>query len=128
MGSKKLWCVAMRPEYDSPFKQSPAASKEIAHRAVARYKAMTLAEGNEFMIELFDDFIRVQQWHGTRKEHINKMFYTQDWFTQPMFQIFGMSRAENVFKYEDFVICYKKGSAPIVTKDIEEARCFYEVA
>ena len=67
MGSKKLWCVAIRPEGDSPYKQSPAASKEIAERAVARYKSMTLAEGNEFMIESFDDFIQVQQWHGTRK-------------------------------------------------------------
>ena len=36
MGSKKLWCVAMRPEYDSPFKQSPAASKELAGKAEGR--------------------------------------------------------------------------------------------
>jgi len=55
------------------------------------------------------------------------MFYTQGWFTQPMFQIFNMSRADDIFSREDIVICYKKGSAPIVTKDIEEARCFYEV-
>ena len=107
MGSKKLWCVAMRPEYDSPFKQSPAASKELAEQAVARYKAMTLAEGNEFMIELFDDFIRVQQWHGTRKEHENKCFYTEGWFKQSMYQCFDLQTACKVFKYGlgNVVIC-----------------------
>jgi len=129
MGSKKLWCVAMRPEYDSPFKQSPAASKELAEQAIARYRKINHHMFYcEEIANSYDEFYQVQQWHGTRKEHINKMFYTQDWFTQPMFQMFDMSRAENVFKYEDFVICYKKGSAPIVTKDIEEARRFYEVA
>lgn len=129
MSNKKLWCVAMRPESDSPHKQSPAASKEIAEKAVARYKKIHHHMFySEVIANAYDDHIQVQQWHGTRKEHIRKMFYVQDWFNQPMFRIFDMSRAENAFKYEDFVICYKKGSAPIVTKDIEEARCFYEVA
>ena len=128
MGSKKLWCVAMRPEYDSPFKQSPAASKEIAHRAVTRYKAMTLAEGNEFMIESFDDLIQVQQWHGTRKEHINKMFYTGGWFKQSMYQCFDLQTACKVFKYGEIVQCYKKGSSPLITASFDEARRFYEVA
>lgn len=126
MGNKKLWCVAIRPEADSPYEQTPAVSREVAHRAVARYKAMTLAEGNDFMIKSFDDLIQVQQWHGTRKEHINKMFYTQDWFNQPMFQIFNMSRADDVFSRDDLVICYRQGFAPITTKDINEARAFYE--
>lgn len=129
MSNKKLWCVAMRPESDSPHKQSPAASKEIAEKAVARYRKINHHMFySEVIANSYDEQFQVQQWHGTRKEHIRKMFYVQDWFNQPMFRIFDMSRAENAFKYEDFVICYKKGSAPIVTKDIEEARCFYEVA
>ena len=128
MGSKKLWCVAIRPEGDSPHQQSPAVSKEIAHRAVTRYKAMTLAEGNEFMIESFDDFIQVQQWHSTRKEHINKMFYTEGWFKQSMYQCFDLPTACKVFKYGEIVKCYRKGFQPIITSDFEEAKRFYEVA
>ena len=128
MGSKKLWCVAIRPEGDSPHQQSPAASKEIAHRAVARYKAMTLAEGNEFMIESFDDFIQVQQWHGTRKDHENKCFYTEGWFKQSMYQCFDLQTACKVFKYGEIVQCYKKGSSPLITSNFEEAKRFYEVA
>ncbi len=128
MGSKKLWCVAIRPESDSRHVQSPAASKEIAERAVARYKAMALAEGNEFMIESFDDLIQVQQWHGTRKEHINKMFYTNSWFKGPMYQCFDLPTACKVFEYGEIVKCYKKGSSPLTTSNFEEAKRFYEVA
>ena len=127
MVSKKLWCVAIRPEGDSPHEQSPAASKEIAERAVARYKAMALAEGNEFMIESFDDLIQVQQWHGTHKEHENKMFYTEDWFEEPMYQCKNMKQAEQAFKYGEIVHCYKD-DAELITSDFEEAKRFYEVA
>ncbi len=38
MSESTLWAVAMRPEGYSPFKQTPAASKEIAERAVERYR------------------------------------------------------------------------------------------
>lgn len=127
MGSKKLWCVAIRPEGDSPHQQSPAASKEIAHRAVTRYKAMALAEGNEFMIESFDDLIQVQQWHGTRKDHINKMFYNENWFNEAMYQCKNMQQAEQAFKYGEIVHCYK-GAVELITSDFEEAKRFYEVA
>ena len=127
MGSKKLWCVAMRPEYDSPFKQSPAASKEIAHRAVARYKAMALAEGNEFMIESFDEYFQVQEWEGTTEEHQKQMFYTEGWFKEPMYQCKNMQQAEQAFKYGEIVHCYKD-SAELITSDFDEAKRFYEVA
>lgn len=127
MESKKLWCVGMRPEDDSPHEQTPAASKEIAERAIERYRAMWKAEGNEFMIESFDDFIQVQQWHGTRKEHINKMFYNENWFNEAMYQCKNMTQAEQAFKYGEIVHCYK-GAVELVTSDFEEAKRFYEVA
>lgn len=126
MGSKKLWCVGIRPEGDSPHEQQPAQSKEIAERALTRYRAMTKAEGNRFMIESFDDFIQVQQWHGTRKKHENKMFYTEGWFKEPMYQCKNMQQAEQVFKYGEIVHCYKD-SAELITSDFEEAKRFYEV-
>ena len=126
MGSKKLWCVAMRPEGDSPHQQSPAASKEIAHRAVARYKAMALAEGNQFMIESFDEYFQVQEWEGTAEVHQEQMFYTEDWFKEPMYQCKNMQQAEQVFKYSEIVHCYKDG-AELITSDFEEVFSFYEV-
>lgn len=128
MSSKKLWCVAIRFEYDSPYKQSPAVSKEVAEQAVARYRKMNHAMfHSEVIADSYDGFYQVQQWHGTRKDHIRKMFYTQDWFNQPMYQIFDMSNAESLFKRDDLVICYKQGSTPLITKDINEAKRFYEV-
>lgn len=48
MSESTLWAVAMRPEGYSPFKQTPAASKEIAERAVERYRKMHEKEGNNF--------------------------------------------------------------------------------
>ena len=40
MENNKLWCIGICPEDDSTHEQSPAASKEIAERALARYRAM----------------------------------------------------------------------------------------
>lgn len=127
MSNKKLWCVAIRPEFDSPFKQTPAVSKEVAEQAVARYRKMNKAAFNDAdYVSWCDEFYQVQQWHGTRKEHIRKMFYTQEWFSQAMYQIFDMSNAEAIFERDDLVICYKQGSTPLITKDINEAKRFYE--
>ena len=126
MGSKKLWCVAIRPEGDSPHEQSPAASKEIAGRALARYRAMTKAEGNQFMIESFDEYFQVQEWEGTAEEHQEQMFYTEDRFKEPMYQCKNMQQAEQVFKYGEIVHCYKD-SAELITSDFDEAKRFYEV-
>ena len=74
MEKNKLWCVGICPEDDSPHEQSPAASKEIAERALARYRAMTKAEGNEFMIESFDEYFQVQEWKAQLKNIRNKFF------------------------------------------------------
>lgn len=128
MGNKKLWCVAIRPEADSPYEQTPAVSREVAQQAVARYRKMNKYAFSDDLdyVAWCDEFYQVQQWHGTRKDHIRKMFYTQDWFNQPMYQIFDMTNAESLFKRDDLVICYRQGFAPITTKDINEARAFYE--
>ena len=127
MENNKLWCVGICPEDDSPHEQSPAVSKEIAERALARYRAMTKAEGNEFMIESFDEYFQVQEWEGTTEEHQKQMFYTEDWFKEPMYQCKNMQQAEQAFKYGEIVHCYKD-SAELITSDFDEAKRFYEVA
>ena len=126
MSSKKLWCVAIRPEGDSPHEQTPAASKEIAERALARYRAMVEKEGNRLILENFDDYFQVQQWHGSLKQHQSELFFTKAWFKEAMYQCFDLQTAEKVFQYGDLVQCYKKGSAPITTNDFEIAKRFYE--
>lgn len=55
------------------------------------------------------------------------MFYTEDWFKEPMYQCKNMQQAEQVFKYGEIVHCYKD-SAELITSDFEEAKHFYEVA
>lgn len=127
MENNKLWCIGICPEDDSPHEQSPAASKEIAERALARYRAMTKAEGNEFMIESFDEYFQVQEWEGTTEEHQKQMFYTEDWFKEPMYQCKNMQQAEQAFKYGEIVHCYKDG-VELITSDFDEAKRFYEVA
>lgn len=126
MEKNKLWCVGICPEDDSPHEQSPAASKEIAERALARYRTMTKAEGNQLMIESFDEYFQVQEWEGTAEEHQEQMFYTEDWFKEPMYQCKNMQQAEQVFKYGEIVHCYKNG-AELITSDLKEAQLFYEV-
>ena len=127
MEDKKLWCVAIRPEGDSPHEQSPAESKEIAERALDRYRSMTKAEGNQFMIESFDEYFQVQEWEGTAEDHQEQMFYTEAWFKEPMYQCKNMQQAEQAFKYREIVHCYRD-DAELITSDFDEAKRFYEVA
>ncbi|MEG2269048.1 MAG: hypothetical protein RSC68_32535, partial [Acinetobacter sp.] len=107
MSKSDLYCVAMRPEDDSPFKQYPAVSREIAQQAVDRYKRMHEKEGNEFFLEIFDDIIQVQKWRGTRKDHIRNMFYSISWFEQAMYQCFNLETAQRVFKFGEIVNCFE---------------------
>jgi len=58
-------------------------------------------------------------------DHIKNLFYVESWFTQAMYQCFDLKTAERVFKFDEIVICYKKGSAPLVTKSFDEAKQFY---
>lgn len=132
MSKSELWCVAMRPEGDSPFRQTPAISLGIAQKAVERYRRIEEKQGNTFFLEIFDDMIQVQRWHGTRKDHIRNMFYTADWFKKAMYQCFDMEMAERVFKFGEIVNCfksvkhYKNGDSPFVTANFEEAKRFYD--
>jgi len=126
MSKSKLWCVAMRPECDSPFEQCPAASKELAEKAVARYKSMNEKEGNEFALEIFDDCCDVQVWEGSEEDHAKEMFYTESWFSEAMYWCDSLEMAERVFKFCEIVDCHKKGFPILKTSDFEKAKRFYE--
>jgi len=126
MESKKLWCVAIRPECDSPHEQTPAASRDIAERALARYLKMQKAEGIQVILEYFDHFFEVQEWNGSPAEHKANLLYTEDWFSMAMYQCKNIEQAERVFKYDELVHC-KNGAESIVTRDFDEAKRFYGV-
>ena len=68
-----------------------------------------------------------EQSEGTAEEHQEQMFYTEDWFKEPMYQCKNMQQAEQAFKYGEIVHCYKD-SAELITSDFDEAKRFYEVA
>ena len=124
MELEKLWCVAIRPEDDSPFEQTPAASKEIAELALDRYLKMQKAEGIQVILENFDYFFEVQQWNGSSQEHASKMLYTEDWFSQPMYQCKDIDQAKRVFQWGEIVRCIKP-NGELITADFEEAKRFY---
>ncbi|HAV56930.1 MAG: hypothetical protein A2003_13345 [Acinetobacter sp. GWC1_38_13] len=126
MSNSELWCVAIRPECDSPFEQCPAAYKELAEKAVARYKSMNEREGNEFALEIFDDCFEVQVWEGTAEDHAKDMFYTESWFNEAMYWCDSLEMAERVFKFGEIVDCHKKGYPILKTSDFEEAKRFFE--
>lgn len=121
----ELWCVGICPEADSPHEQSPAISKEIAERAVERYRKEAVARNNEFILEVFDEYIQVQKWDGTAKEHRDQMFYTEEWFSKPFYQCRNFEEANKVFKFGEIVECHKENSEPLITADFEEAKRFY---
>lgn len=126
MSKSKLWCVAIRPEGDSHFEQCPAASKELAEKAVARYKSMNEKEGNEFVLEIFDYCLEVQVWEGSEEDHAKEMFYTESWFSEAMYWCDSLEMAERVFKFGEIVDCHKKGFPILKTSDFEKAKRFYE--
>ena len=128
MSRSDLWCVAIRPECDSHFEQCPAASKELAEKAVARYKSMNEKEGNEFVLEIFDYCFEVQVWEGSEEDHAKEMFYTESWFSEAMYWCDSLEMAERVFKFGEIVDCHKKGFPILKTSDFEKAKRFYEEA
>lgn len=121
----ELWCVGIRPEGDSPHEQEPAISKEIAERGLERIRKMIEAEGNRLLIENFDDYCQVQKWEGTAEEHAANMYYTEDWFNEPIYQCKNMEQAEIAFQFGEIVHCLRSDGAEIVTADFEEAKQFY---
>lgn len=124
MELEKLWCVAIRPEDDSPFEQTPAASKEIAERALDRYLKMQKAEGIQVTLECIGYSLEVQQWNGSSQEHESKMLYTEDWFSKPMYQCKDIKQAKRVFQWGEIVHCMKP-NGELITADFEEAKRFY---
>ena len=42
-----------------------------------------------------------------------------------MYQCFDLKTAERVFKFDEIMNCYKKGSALLVTKSFDDTKEFY---
>ena len=124
--SKLLWCVEMAEEPDSPFKQIPATSKAIAQRVVKRYHEINNNSYRTDIAKSANNCIRVAMWHGLAEEHIVELL-NEAWFDLPMFKCDSADRIDQAFKAKDLVECTHQDKV-LVTKDIEEAKRFYELA
>ena len=127
-GSKLLWCVEMAEEPDSPFEQIPAISKDIAHRVIKRYHAMhNNSYHNKDIADSVNSHIRVSMWHGAPEDHAKKILFDEAWFDLPMFNCNSEKQIDQAFKAKDLVKCTHQDKV-LVTKDIDEAKRFFEVA
>ena len=122
---QKLWALAVAEEDDSPLIQKPALSKEIAERALERNRKMINAEGNSYLITHFDEFCQVQEWEGTPEQHAAEMFYTEEWFSEPMYRCTDREQTYLVFRYGEIVECVD-GDRRLVTIEHQEALRFFE--
>lgn len=87
------YCVEILHEPDNAEpEQLAAASAEIALRAVKRLRKN---QCNLFGVSRAE-WIRPALWQGTDEDHQNKMFYTEDWFNQPVRQY---DNAEKAIEY-----------------------------
>lgn len=129
--SNLKWVVAIPEEPDSAHEYFPAESKEIAYRALKRYKNMMT---NHFanhpdLAQTINDSMHVCLWHGTDDEYEalkSKSFYDEDWFKQPMFNCRSAEEIQEAFRDKDIVHCFN-GEKELITDSIEEAKRFYGV-
>lgn len=126
--SKGKYCVEMISEPDSPPNQIPAASAEIAFRAVQRTrKEFDFGIGSPGDgLGSYALFIKVAPWLGSDAEHTEKMHYTEDWFNKPLRKLDSIAKAIQYINALDDVVEFNVGEKSITTKDPEEIKQFYK--
>lgn len=126
--SKGKYCVEMICEPDSEPHQIPAASAEIAFRAVQRTrKEFDFGLGSPSDgLGSYALFIKAAPWLGSDAEHAEKMHYTEDWFNQPLRKFDSIAKATQYINELDDVVEFYVGDKSITTKDLEEIQRFYK--
>jgi len=130
--SNLKWVVGIPDEPDSAPNYYPAESKEIAQRAVRRYKNMMSNRffKNPDLAEEINGSIHISLWHGTDEEFEAlkaEVFHNEDWFKQPMCNCRSAEEIQEAFRDKDIVHCFN-GEKELITDSIDEAKRFYEVA
>lgn len=120
--SKAKYCVEILNESDdAEYVQLPAASAAIALRAVQRLRK-DISEG--FNIR-HSNYIRPALWQGSPQEHQEKMFYTEDWFNQPLRKYNTTEKAiEYMAKMDEVVQCYV-GDFSITARTVDDVKSFF---
>lgn len=129
--SNAKYCVEIFEEPDNAEpEQLPAASAEIALRAVQRLrKDVRDGFGKSATIA---SYIRPAVWLGTCQEHQEKMFYTEDWFNQPLRQYDNSAQAIDYLNRNpgEIIRCFVgdvlKGSEITATTTMEVKKFFTE--
>lgn len=129
--SQLKWVVAIPDEPDSAPNYYPAECKEIAYRALNRFKNMMT---NRFsnspdIAEEINSSMHVCLWHGTDEEYESlkvEHFYDEAWFKQPMCNCRSADDIPEAFRDKDIVHCFN-GDKVLITDSIEEAKSFYGV-
>lgn len=126
--SKGKYCVEIINEPDSPPTQIPAASAEIAFRAVLRTrKEFDFGIGSPSDgLGSYALFIKAALWLGSDAEHAEKMHYTEDWFNKPLRKFDSIAKAIQYINALDDVVEFHVGEKSITTKDPEEIKQFYK--
>lgn len=122
--SKVKYCVEIGGESDDDGpKQLPAASAEIALRATKRLRKH-VSHDNGFIGTT--NWIRPALWLGTRDQYQEKMFYTEDWFNQPVHQYDNCEKAVNYINAmpDEIVRCFV-GNISINARTVEEIEKFF---
>ena len=135
--SQLKWVVAIPEEPDSIPEYFPAESKEIAQRAVRRYKNMMTNrfEKDPDLAETINSSIHCCLWLGTDEEFealslkaiMEGTFYDEEWFKKPMYNCRSIEDIQEAFRDKDIVHCFN-GDKELITDSIEEAKRFYGVA
>ncbi|MHA3083770.1 hypothetical protein ACX1NX_11520 [Acinetobacter sp. ANC 5383] len=122
------YCVEMVNEPDSEPTQTPAASAEIAFRAVERTrKEFDFGLGSQSDgLGSYALFIKAAVWRGSDTEHAEKMFYTEDWFNKPFRKFDNIAKATQYIKEMNDVVEFHVGEKTIVTKNLDELQQFYK--
>lgn len=129
--SQLKWVVAIPEESDSKPDYFAAESKELAQRAVRRYRNMMT---NRFvdhpdLAESINSSIHYCLWHGTDAEFEAlkaEVFHNEEWFKQPMCNCRSIEEIQEAFRDKDIVHCFN-GKNELITDSIDEAKRFYGV-
>ncbi|WP_312968989.1 hypothetical protein [Acinetobacter gerneri] len=122
-----LWCVSIAEDPYSNFEQTPAVSKEIAERAVAR-----MHQDIDRSIEDIDlrndckDCVQAEIWKGSAEDHKKDIVYDEDWFTEPFYRARDEIGAEKIFaKFPNEIIECVVGQYTFVTTKLSDALRFF---
>ena len=127
----QLYCVVVGDLDDEDAPQIPAASAELAFKAAHRMRKSFIcnprfkSDHSEFNDGA--NWIYPTVWNGSPKEHTERMFYTEEWFSRPLSRYDNPELAiEYINLTNDCVECYIGEKSITATTPDEVTKFFAE--